>query len=634
MNCGFKNIYLLLLGQLANICILISAQKEAVAIVLVLTQNIAYVMPLTYTKKKYLILFCNMISTTKAFPKLTVYAIWSLIILTIIPAIYCIKFNFNILIEWNILSSLSTQIIITLIFDNIRLLYSSAVLFISANVLTFSTIYIKDDKFINRFTVLVILFIISINLLIYIPHLIILLIGWDGLGVTSFILIVYYQNPKSLGAGLITALTNRIGDVAILLSIAWTLKQGHWNIIHMMSSSYSICLIIAIILAALTKRAQIPFSRWLPAAIAAPTPVSALVHSSTLVTAGVFLIIRFYPFLSLQPLFNKIILFLAVSTILIAGIRATNECDIKKIIALSTLRQLGIIMTRIGLGFPQITFIHIIIHALFKALLFICAGNIINTHSHAQDLRWIGNLIQSIPVTASCLLIANSALCGIPFTAGFYSKDIIIESSIIYSCNSFIIFLILLSVRFTSFYSIRISIVVLWGPRLHKPISLLNDSNTVSSPIVLISITSIIIGAVILWILPRTENQIILPLDLKILTIIIVTAGIFIGWFSSSSLSSSTTKSINNVWHYASCIIWFLVPMASQITLKLPLTSRHLILKIVDQSWLEILGAQGINSIIINPSSSIQIYSPLMPNTYLAISVLLIISIPTILILA
>jgi NADH-ubiquinone oxidoreductase chain 5 len=125
----------------------------------------------------------------------------------------------------------------------------------------------------------------------------------------------------------------------------------------------------------------------LPAAIAAPTPVSALVHSSTLVTAGVFLIIRFYPFLSLQPAFNKIILFLAVSTILMAGIRATNECDIKKIIALSTLRQLGIIITRIGLGFPQITFIHIIIHALFKALLFICAGNMINAHSHAQDLR-------------------------------------------------------------------------------------------------------------------------------------------------------------------------------------------------------------------------------------------------------
>src|SRR5664279_4790105 len=111
--------------------------------------------------------------------------------------------------------------------------------------------------------------------------------------------------------------------------------------------------VLAITVAAITKRAQMPFSSWLPAAIAAPTPVSALVHSSTLVTAGVFLIIRFYPFMSSEPIFNKIILYVAVSTITMAGIRATTECDIKKIIALSTLSQLGIMMTRIGLGFPQ-----------------------------------------------------------------------------------------------------------------------------------------------------------------------------------------------------------------------------------------------------------------------------------------
>jgi len=121
--------------------------------------------------------------------------------------------------------------------------------------------------------------------------------------------------------------------------------------------------------------------------MAAPTPVSALVHSSTLVTAGVFLLIRFYPFIRSITIFNNFILFIAVSTIIIAGISATTECDIKKIIALSTLRQLGMIITRIGLGFPQLAFIHIVIHALFKALLFICAGNIIRIHSHAQDLR-------------------------------------------------------------------------------------------------------------------------------------------------------------------------------------------------------------------------------------------------------
>jgi len=125
----------------------------------------------------------------------------------------------------------------------------------------------------------------------------------------------------------------------------------------------------------------------LPAAIAAPTPVSALVHSSTLVTAGVFLLIRFYPFLHSSQYFNIIILFIAVCTITIAGLSAISECDIKKIIALSTLSQLGIIITRIGFNIPQLAFFHIITHALFKALLFICAGSFINSHLHSQDLR-------------------------------------------------------------------------------------------------------------------------------------------------------------------------------------------------------------------------------------------------------
>jgi NADH-ubiquinone oxidoreductase chain 5 len=139
--------------------------------------------------------------------------------------------------------------------------------------------------------------------------------------------------------------------------------------------------------AAITKSAQIPFSRWLPAAMAAPTPVSALVHSSTLVTAGVFLLIRFYPFLHSLKFFNITLLLIAVTTMLIAGLRATTECDIKKIIALSTLSQLGIIITRLGLNLPHLAYFHILTHALFKALLFICAGSFIHTHHHTQDLR-------------------------------------------------------------------------------------------------------------------------------------------------------------------------------------------------------------------------------------------------------
>lgn len=531
------------------------------------------------------------------------------------------------LLEWNLISFLPTPVIISLVFDRTRLLYSTVVILISANVLRFSTVYIRDDKFINRFTLLVIAFIISINLLIYIPHLIILLMGWDGLGITSFILVIYYQNSKSLSAGLITALTNRIGDVAILLSIGWTLSQGHWNILHIrIDNPNGIFQIGAITLAAITKRAQIPFSRWLPAAIAAPTPVSALVHSSTLVTAGVFLLIRFYPFLRSVNIFNKFILFVAVSTIIMAGIRATTECDIKKIIALSTLRQLGIIITRIGLGFPQIAFIHIVIHALFKALLFICAGNLIRLHSHAQDLRWIGNTLNAAPVTATCILIANTALCGFPFMAGFYSKDLIIETAIFSEQNRFIVILILLSVGFTSFYSMRFSIVTIWGPRLHKPHSSITENIIVIKPMIIIAALSVITGSAILWSLPNYRIIIRLPISIKISTIVLIFTGAIIGWLISL-LSTNKRKLINiNMSHYASCIIWFLVPLSSQFILSRPIIVGHNYLKIVDQAWLERIGGQGSYNLIIKSSSRIIKNSPVLPNSYLIISVLAAIS--------
>lgn len=189
--------------------------------------------------------------------------------------------------------------------------------------------------------------------------------------------------------------------------------------------------------------------------MAAPTPVSALVHSSTLVTAGVFLLLRFYPFLSALPLFNTIITLIASLTIFIARIAALIENDIKKIIALSTLRQLGIIIATIGLNIPILAFFHLLTHALFKALLFICAGTIINYFHHTQDLRQIGNNLSQIPLTTSAIITANLALTGTPYLAGFYSKDLILEFSLYSSTNIFIIFLLIISTIITTAYSLR-----------------------------------------------------------------------------------------------------------------------------------------------------------------------------------
>lgn len=549
--------------------------------------------------------------------------IFRVLLLITIPTIYSLISQETTLIEWSIASVSRTPIIITIIIDPIGLLFSCTVLFISGNVLMFSTIYMKEDKFINRFTVLVLLFILSINLLIFIPHFMVLLIGWDGLGITSFILVIYYQNPKSLAAGILTALTNRIGDVILLLSIAWTLNQGHWNILNIWRTDIISIQVIAITVAAITKRAQIPFSSWLPAAIAAPTPVSALVHSSTLVTAGVFLLIRFYPFLHTVKYFNSILLLFAVSTILIAGLRATTECDIKKIIALSTLRQLGIIITSLGLNMPQLAYFHILTHALFKALLFVCAGRFINSHLHSQDLRWIGNLTNQIPVATSCITLANLALCGFPFIAGFYSKDLIIESAINIQNNLFLVSLSLFSLGLTSFYSLRFSLVVIWraygGPILVR----IEENRNIVKPIVALSSLSIVAGRAMSWMPPIRSSIFILPTILKVAPLIIVSLGLISAWWALTIKAESTNTCeliINPISHRASCSIWYLVPMSSQFTIKLPIILAHNYLKSVDQGWTESSRGQGRNKLIIKSRNAYMLNIPKSPSSYLVVS--------------
>lgn len=550
--------------------------------------------------------------------------VWICLLVIIFPTLYVIFLQQSTLIEWTILNIFSNPINITLIFDPLGIIFSCTVLFISANVLKFSTIYIHAEKFTNRFTILVLLFILSINLLIFIPHFIILLIGWDGLGITSFILVIYYQNPKSLAAGIITALTNRIGDVILLLSIGWTLNQGHWLITRIWSSSLSTCQIVCVTLAAITKSAQIPFSSWLPAAIAAPTPVSALVHSSTLVTAGVFLIIRFYPFLHRCKFFNYFILIIAVTTILIAGLRATTECDIKKIIALSTLRQLGIIITRIGLNIPFLAYYHIITHALFKALLFVCAGSFINQHLHSQDLRWIGNLFNQIPIASSCISIANLALCGFPFIAGFYSKDLIIESAINAPNNLFMIFLIIFRLRFTSFYSIRFRIITIWRSNSCNPLIEIKEHKSIIKPILLLSLISISSGRIIRWLTPISQHVFTLPLYFKILPLLIITLGFLTAWYFSSILSAKKSLIIKfHVFHYASCLIWYLVPLSSQFIIKIPLYISHHFLKSTDQGWLELSSGNGVHNIISKYGNSIITTLPNTPPSYLVTTALM-----------
>merc|ERR1712062_525554 len=340
---------------------------------------------------------------------------------------------------------------------------------------------------------------ISGSVLILSPNLISLLLGLDGLGVTSYLLVIFYQSSKSYNAGILTAITNRLGDVGLLISISMLLFLGNWNYIYISSFSL-ICsnlLVYLIIISACTK--------------SAPTPVSALVHSSTLVTAGVYLLIRMN-LIIVEINITYILLLIGIITIIIAGITAIIEIDIKKIIALSTLRQLGIIMLILGIGNPMLSFFHLLSHAFFKAILFMCAGIIIHNIKDYQDIRKIGISYNNLNFCISIIIIAIIRLCGLPFLIGFYSKDLIIEIILIKGKNLFLFIFIIIGTILTVLYSCRLNFLVrLNFLKLESLFFISENSIFIVIGIIFLLPFSIIGGIIISWNLININKLIYLP---------------------------------------------------------------------------------------------------------------------------
>lgn len=339
-----------------------------------------------------------------------------------------------------------------MVLDWVACIFVLSVLFISGCVSIFRGFYLSHENFLKRFFFLVQLFVLSIILLILFPNYLGLIVGWDGLGVVSFLLVVYYLRRNSLSAGIITALRNRIGDVCFLLVIGLMrriLRYRMWGVL--LISGFFIGFLI--ILGRITKSAQVPFSAWLPEAIAAPTPVSTLVHSSTLVTAGVYVIIRFREYLG--ELEKYLLIVFSIVTIFLAGRRACAEVDIKKVVALSTLRQVGIIIFVIRVGANTIAFFHLLVHAFFKALMFICVGGVIFYRGRCQDARLLGGAWFKLPLTRVLFLFSNLSLIGFPFFSGFYSKELIVGVCLSRNCGFLSFILLVVCLALTACYSIR-----------------------------------------------------------------------------------------------------------------------------------------------------------------------------------
>nr|AJG02633.1 NADH dehydrogenase subunit 5 [Hipparchia semele] len=518
-------------------------------------------------------------------------------------SLYFIMNEMVMFLEWEIISFSSMSLVMSILLDPISLIFMMFVSLISSSVILYSKSYMSSELNLNRFIILVLLFVFSMILLIISPNIISIILGWDGLGLVSYCLVIYYQNVKSYNAGMLTVLSNRIGDVMILMVIAWMVNYGSWNYIfymNFMGNDYSMKIIsLMIILAAMTKSAQIPFSSWLPAAMAAPTPVSALVHSSTLVTAGVYLLIRFNNLL-MDTLFIKFFLLASGLTMFMAGICANYEYDLKKIIALSTLSQLGLMMSILSMGYYELAYFHLLTHAMFKALLFMCAGKVIHLMNDNQDIRMMGGMTMYIPLTSLCLNISNLALCGIPFLAGFYSKDLILEVVSMSNLNFLVFYLYYISTGLTMFYTIRLLMYLMVSDyNLLVIYNLFEEDYIMLKSMFILLFMSLVSGSFLSWMIFSYPYMIYLPFNLKMMVIYVILIGLLMGVLISNMKIYSLNKFMMT-YKLSSflTLMWFMPSLSTYGLNYYFLNFGQKLLKNIDMGWSELYSGQGMYKVI------------------------------------
>nr|QOJ44860.1 NADH dehydrogenase subunit 5 [Allobates chalcopis] len=516
--------------------------------------------------------------------------------ISIPPLLLMINENFQTtLISWKWFFISTTPLNFSLQIDQYSILFIPIALLVSWSIVEYSLWYMHNDPKIQLFFKYLLIFLLAMMLLVSAGNLIILFIGWEGVGIMSYLLIGWYFTRSNAGAAALQAvLYNRVGDIGFLFSIFWLISNFDsidFNLVF--AANASTPLIIALIIAAASKSAQFGLHPWLASAMEGPTPVSALLHSSTMVVAGVFLLIRIHPLIKDNPTALSICLCLGAMSTVFAATCALTQNDIKKIIAFSTSSQLGLMIVTIGLNLPHLAFFHICTHAFFKAMLFLCSGSVIHNLNDEQDIRKMGGLQKSLPVTTSCITIGSLALMGTPYLAGFFSKDAIIESINTSNVNTCALIITLIATSFTAVYSLRIIFFASLNSPRSNPLILTNENNsTAINPIKRLALGSIFMGFILnQFIIPSSPLTLTMPLYMKITALLISIMGLLIAidlalmsWTKISHKNFS--KSINTSFYPT--IIHRLTP-SSSLNFSLQ-TSSHLI----DTLWLEKIGPKGL----------------------------------------
>ena len=428
------------------------------------------------------------------------------------------------LYTWMVVGGLKMEI--GFLIDGLSAMMMCVVTFVSLMVHIYTVGYMEEDEGYNRFFAYISLFTFAMLMLVMSNNMLQLFFGWEAVGLVSYLLIGFWFNkPSAIFANMKAFLVNRVGDFGFILGIglivafAGTLnyaeafaKAGDLAKLSFPGTDWMLITVICICLfiGAMGKSAQFPLHVWLPDSMEGPTPISALIHAATMVTAGIFMVARMSPLFELSETALNFVLVIGAITALFMGFLGIIQNDIKRVVAYSTLSQLGYMTVALGASAYSVAVFHLMTHAFFKALLFLAAGSVIMGVHHNQDIRWMGGLRKYMPITWITSLLGSLALIGTPLFAGFYSKDSIIEA--VHESHlpaaGFASFAVLAGVFITAFYSFRLYFLVFHGKERfdqnpdahhghghhtehHEP----HESPwVVTVPLILLAIPSVVIG--------------------------------------------------------------------------------------------------------------------------------------------